>query len=72
MNMTVTLSAPYAHEQNGVSEFSGFYLLQIARTMRIDAGAPQELWPEAVNTAAYIINRLRKPISKHGAQGYRA
>ena len=58
--MTVTLSAPYAHEQNGVSEFSGFYLLQIARTMRIDASAPQELWPEAVNTAAYIINRLKK------------
>ena len=72
MNMTVTLSAPYAYKQNGVSEFSRFYILQIARTMRIDAGAPQELWPEAVNTAAYIINRLRKPISKHGAQGYRA
>jgi hypothetical protein len=39
MHIIVTLSAPYAYEQNGVSEFSGFYLLQIARTMRIDAGA---------------------------------
>ena len=70
MYITVTLSAPYVYEQNGVSEFSGFYLLQIARTMRIDAGVPQELQLEAINIATYIINRLRKPISKNGAQGH--
>ena len=70
INMIVTLSAPYTHKQNGVSEFSRFYLLQIARTIRIDTSAPQELQPEAVNTAIYIINRLRKPILKHRAQGH--
>lgn len=58
--MTVNLSAPYAHEQNGVSEFTGHYLLQIARTMGIDAASPKELWTEALNTACYITNRLRR------------
>jgi len=27
----------------------------------IDASAPAYLWPEALQTAAYITNRLRKP-----------
>ena len=71
INITVTLLAPYTHKQNRVSEFSRFYLLQIARTIRIDASAPQELQPEAVNTATYIINRLRKPLSKREQGAYR-
>ncbi|KAJ5752248.1 hypothetical protein N7520_009165 [Penicillium odoratum] len=55
----IELSAPYMHEQNGVSEMSGQYLMQIARTMIIDAGAPETLWFEALSTAANITNRLR-------------
>lgn len=42
-SMIVNPSSPYAHEQNGVSEFSGHYVIQIARTMYIDAEAPKEL-----------------------------
>ncbi|KAI3281062.1 hypothetical protein DTO002I6_9976 [Penicillium roqueforti] len=61
VSMTVSTSTPYAHEQNGVSEYSGHYIMQIARTMHIDAGiAPMELWTEAVTTAAYVINRLTR------------
>jgi len=29
--------------------------------MIIDASAPAYLWPEALQTVAYITNRLRKP-----------
>jgi len=36
-------------------------LIRIARVMMIDASAPAYLWPEALQTAAYITNRLRKP-----------
>jgi hypothetical protein len=58
---TVEKSVPYAHEQNGVSEYTGYLVVQTARTMIIDAKAPDYLWPEAVNTATYVLNRLRKP-----------
>ena len=58
--MIVTLSVAYAYKQNGVSEFIGHYLLQIIRTMGIDVGSPKELWTEALNTACYITNRLRR------------
>ena len=59
--MTVSTLIPYAYEQNGVSEYSGYYIMQIARTMHIDVGiALKELWTEAVTTAVYIINRLAR------------
>jgi hypothetical protein len=28
-----------------------------ARAMRIDAQLPEDLWPEAIKTAAYVTNR---------------
>ncbi|OQD64944.1 hypothetical protein PENDEC_c109G01477, partial [Penicillium decumbens] len=59
--LSVQPSAAYAHEQNGISEMSGQMLMRTARVMMIDAGAPAYLWPEALQTAAYINNRLRKP-----------
>ncbi|OQE20280.1 hypothetical protein PENFLA_c012G03144 [Penicillium flavigenum] len=60
-SLLVSLSAAYAHEQNGVAEFSGHYVMQIARTMHIDGGAPKELWTEACYATTYIINRLTRP-----------
>ena len=32
-------------------------LVQRARCMRIDAGLSKQFWAEAVNTAAYLVNR---------------
>ncbi|KAJ5426218.1 hypothetical protein N7465_001288 [Penicillium sp. CMV-2018d] len=61
--MLISPAAAYAHEQNGVSEYSGHYVMQIARTMHIDGEAPKELWTEAVLTATYIINRLARSVS---------
>ncbi|KAJ6118841.1 hypothetical protein N7471_013461 [Penicillium samsonianum] len=59
--MLVSPSAAYAHEQNGVSEFSGHYIMQVARTIHLDAEiAPKELWTEAVSASTYIINRLSR------------
>ena len=57
-NLTVSPSLAYAHKQNSVAEFSGHYVMQIARTIYIDGGAPKELQTEACYTATYIINRL--------------
>ena len=57
-NLTVSPSSAYAHKQNSVAEFSGHYVMQIARTIYIDGGAPKELQTEACYTATYIINRL--------------
>lgn len=44
-------------EQNGVVERANRKLLETARCMALQAKTPQFLWTEAVNTAAFIINR---------------
>ncbi|RVW14253.1 Retrovirus-related Pol polyprotein from transposon TNT 1-94 [Vitis vinifera] len=44
-------------QQNGVAEQMNQTLVQRARCMRIDAGLSKKLWAEAVNTAAYLVNR---------------
>lgn len=52
---------PYTKEPNGVSERYGGYLNSIQRTLIIDAGVPDKLWPYALDTAVYTTNRLVKP-----------
>lgn len=44
--------------QNGVSERWGRVIAEIARTLSKQAQLPDQLWPEAYNTAAYTANRL--------------
>ena len=51
-------SAPYAQDQDGVSERSVRTILERARSMLIDAGLPASLWPEAFAAACYIANRM--------------
>ncbi|KAL5759614.1 hypothetical protein ACOSQ2_018452 [Xanthoceras sorbifolium] len=48
---------PMTPQQNGVAERMNRTLNERARSMRIHAGLPKLLWAEAVNTAAYLINR---------------
>ena len=51
------VSAPYTPEQNGSSERSGGVILTKARCIRIGASLPEQLWPEIVRSAGYILNR---------------
>ena len=57
----IELTPPRTPEPNGVAERYAGYLNQTARTMIIDAGLPEFLWPYAIETAAYTINRIVNP-----------
>lgn len=50
-------TAPYTPEQNGLAERFNRTLVEKARCMLFDSGLDVKFWGEAVNTAAYIINR---------------
>ena len=50
-------TVPMTPQQNGVVERMNRTLNEHARSMRIHAGLPKMFWDEAVNTAAYLINR---------------
>lgn len=50
-------SAPYTPEQNGKAERMNRTLVEKARCMLIDAKLDKNFWAEAINTAAYIVNR---------------
>lgn len=56
------LSPPYVKEGNGIAERENRILCDTARCMlhhtRLEPEQRQRLWAEAVNTAAYIRNRL--------------
>jgi hypothetical protein len=55
--ITIERSAPYMPAQNGAAERSGKELIQKARAMRIGSNMPEELWPETVKMAGYLLNR---------------
>ncbi|RVW71155.1 Retrovirus-related Pol polyprotein from transposon TNT 1-94 [Vitis vinifera] len=48
---------PGTPQQNGVAERMNRTLNECARSMRLHAGLPKTFWADAVNTAAYLINR---------------
>jgi hypothetical protein len=50
---------PYGPQDNGVAEKSWHVLSNMARSLRIQAGVRKRFWAEALNTAAYILNRSR-------------
>ena len=51
------MSMPYTPEQNGAAERENRTLVEAARSMLQSTKLPNKLWAEAVNTAAYILNR---------------
>ena len=51
-------SSPYIHEQNGRAEREIRTIVESARTMLISSGVDLELWPEAINSACYVLNRV--------------
>ena len=50
-------SAPDTQAQNGGAERSGGVIKDKARTMRLDANLPFEMWPEITRAAVYLHNR---------------
>jgi hypothetical protein len=57
MGIKVERSAPDVHAQNGHAERGGRSIVTMARTMRIHANLPSNLWSELVKTAGYLLNR---------------
>ena len=55
--MTTERTAPYTPDQNGHAERSGGVILAKARSMRIAASLPSNLWPEMIHAAVYLKNR---------------
>jgi hypothetical protein len=51
-------SAPRRHEQNSNTERTNRTLIEMGRTMLIDAGLPEAFWAEAIRYAVYLKNRL--------------
>lgn len=52
------VTAPYTPQQNGRAERDNRTIVESARSMLHQSGAPKFLWAEAVNTAIYILNRV--------------
>src|SRR5258706_7551555 len=49
---------PYTPQQNGTAERSNRTILDTARTIMKDSPFPKSFWPEAMQTAVFILNRL--------------
>ncbi|PKU81649.1 Retrovirus-related Pol polyprotein from transposon TNT 1-94 [Dendrobium catenatum] len=58
------ISCPHTPEQNGVAERKHRHLLELTRTLLLQASLPHRFWAESLSTANYLINRLpSKPLS---------
>jgi len=58
-------SCPNTPQQNGVVERKNRKLLEMTRAMIFDAQVPTRVWPEAVATSAYLLNRLPSQTLSH-------
>ena len=52
------LTVPHSPQQNGVAERLNRSLMESARAMLSNANLPNNLWAEAIATAAYLRNRI--------------
>ncbi|XP_035838498.1 uncharacterized protein LOC110908724 isoform X1 [Helianthus annuus] len=51
-------TCPKHPEQNGVVERKNGILVEMARALMLESKVPKSFWPEAINTAVYLLNRL--------------
>jgi hypothetical protein len=56
--LTIEVSAPDVHEQNGGAEKSGAVLTHRAGKLKSSGQLPNQLWFECYEAAAYILNRM--------------
>ena len=52
------LTVPYTPQHNGVSERRNRTLVEMARCLMYEKKLPLKFWAEAVNTSAYLLNRM--------------
>ncbi|XP_050889637.1 uncharacterized protein LOC127094920 [Lathyrus oleraceus] len=53
----IQLTVGYTPQQNDVSERKNQTVMEMAKSMLLEKGSPKTFWPEAVNTAVYLLNR---------------
>ena len=53
----ITKTIPRKPQQNGVAKMMNKTLNESVSSMRIHVGLPKTFWANAVNTAAYVINK---------------
>jgi hypothetical protein len=58
-------TCPYTSPQNGVAERKLRHILEMGLTLLAHSHLSNKYWPDAFNTAVYIINRLPTPILEH-------
>ena len=58
-------TCPYTPQQNGVAEQKNRHLLDVTRTLLIEASVPPRFWTETLTTVVYLINRLPSPTIAH-------
>ncbi|WZZ27559.1 hypothetical protein YC2023_010960 [Brassica napus] len=59
-------SCPYTPQQNGVAERKNRHLMEVARSLMLQANVPKKFWSDAVSTACYLINRTpTKVLDEH-------
>nr|GEU32692.1 hypothetical protein [Tanacetum cinerariifolium] len=63
-------SVPRTPQQNGVEERKNRTLVEAARTMLADSLLPIPFWPEAVNTACYILSKFDGKVDEGFLVGY--
>lgn len=51
-------SCPHTPQQNGVVERKHRHIVDIARTLLLNANAPLKCWGDVVLTARYLINQM--------------
>ncbi|CAA0818853.1 cysteine-rich RLK (RECEPTOR-like protein kinase) 8 [Striga hermonthica] len=56
--ITHQTTCPYTPQQNGVAERKNRLILEMTCAMLIESQSPTFLWPEAVATSVYLLNRL--------------
>lgn len=56
-SIEVNWTVPYTPEQNGVAERMNRTLVEKARAMMLDSGISKRFWGQAIQTAAYLVNR---------------
>ncbi|KAI1006135.1 hypothetical protein K3495_g2083 [Podosphaera aphanis] len=50
-------TVPFTPEQNGFAKSSGNRICVVARALGIHSGFSEELWPELIPSAVYLLNR---------------
>ncbi|OMO62984.1 Integrase, catalytic core [Corchorus capsularis] len=67
--ISLRISCPHTHEQNGLPERKHRHIVEMGLTMLFQASLPRSLWLEAYSTAVYLINCLPTPIL-HGCSPF--